>query len=73
MIVAEGLEHSILDCPVYSDIRQISTILQILHIEDAQQLISSFLFNDETILENKDILYNIWKKETGKYTYAFFL
>ena len=66
MIVTEGPEHFIPDCPVYREIRQPSIIFRRPHIENGQQVLSGFLHNSETIPKNKDILYNMWKKETGK-------
>ena len=49
-MMGQQIEHFILECPVYSDIRIASIILQSSHIENKQEVISDSLFNEDTII-----------------------
>ena len=62
----ETLEHFILECPAYNDIRKRSIALQRQYIENAQKTVGDFQFNEDTINENKEILYTIWRKRDRK-------
>ena len=43
-----------------------SIALQRTYIENAQQIVSDFLFTEDTINENKEILYTTWRKQDRK-------
>ena len=58
-VTTEDLEHFFLDCPIYNDIRLI--MLQRPHIENKHRILSDFLFNEDTIVENKEVLQSLWK------------
>ena len=62
----ETIEHFILKFPAYNDIRKRSIALQRPYIENAQKIVGDFLFNEDTMNENKDILYTIWRKRDRK-------
>ena len=62
--ITEDLEHFILDCLGYSDIRQTFIILRRPLIENTEQIISDFLVNEDTTQENKEILYSLWTKRS---------
>ena len=59
----ETLDHFILECPAKYDIRKRSMALQRLY---AQQIVGDFLFYEDTINENEEILYTIWRKRDRK-------
>ena len=71
----ETLEHFILECPAYYDIRKRYGDLQRPYIENAQKIFGHFLFNEDTMNENREILYTIWIiqdrkiNQLGKHSY----
>ena len=62
----DALEHFILECPAYNDVRKRSIALQRPYIENAQKIVGDFLFNEDTMNENREILYTIWRKRDRK-------
>ena len=60
-VTTEDLEHFVLACTIYSDIRITSIMLQRPHIENKHRILSDFLFNEDTIAENKEVLQSLWK------------
>ena len=48
----ETLEHFILECSAYNDVSIPSINLEKPYTENAQQIVSDFLFNEDAINEN---------------------
>ena len=57
--IIETLEHFILECPAYNDVRKRSMALQRPYIENTQKIVGDFLFTEDTMNGNKEILCTI--------------
>ncbi len=57
----EDLEHFILWCPAYTDIRTYTTELQQPYTENTQNIIGHFLFDQQNIYKKINTVYNFWK------------
>ena len=58
----EDLKHFLLWCPGYTEIRKKTILLQRPYIENEENLIGHLLFNEQSIHESKEIVYEMWKK-----------
>ena len=64
----EDLNHFILWCPGYQDIRAKETLFQQPYIENEETLIGQLLFEEGKRDKVKEILYNFWRKRENKRT-----
>ena len=58
----EDLKHFMLNCEMLQHIRTRSILLQKPHINDNNEIIGKFLFDEERIEENRNIFYQMWTK-----------
>ena len=62
----ETLSHFILHCSALSETRREITILQKPYIEDEVHILSHFLFDEDSIIDNKEDLYKLWRSRERK-------
>ena len=62
----EDLNHFILWCVGYQDLRAGEPLFQQPYIENEDQLIGQLLFEEKNRDQVKDILYKFWRKREGK-------
>ena len=60
--VEESLEHFVMLCPEFAEIRQNCVELQQPYEEDHNQVLGKFLFKEDNIENKKDISYRMWLK-----------
>ena len=60
----EDLAHFILECKGWVDIRRKAPSLQRPYPEDTSNILGHFLFAEESLKENKEVLYDMWRKRT---------
>ena len=57
----ENLNHFLLQCPAYSEERNKNPVLQRPYIENEEQIIGNFLYNNRIIEQSKSTIYKIWQ------------
>ena len=62
----EDLEHFLLHCEGYKNIRTYSTTLQQPYPEDKKQIIGNLLFNKNIAENTKEIIHKFWKVRSKK-------
>ena len=62
----ENLEHMLLHCKEYEEIRRITKELQRPYNEKTEDVIGTFLFDTTNIEEKKTVLHKIWRKREAK-------
>ena len=62
----EDINHFILECPEYKDIRPEIVELQQPYEEDGRRVIGKFLFDETNIEKKKEILQKLWRKRQKK-------
>ncbi len=61
----ENLEHFLLDCSGYNEIRTLTTKLQQPYNDNRQDITGNLLFkldNKEEVDQTKEIIYRMWKR-----------
>ena len=58
--VLEDLEHFLIECQYYTEIRQQSIELQKPHLENKSEIMGYFLFSEENLYQKKKILQKMW-------------
>ena len=66
----ENLEHMLLQCQEYNEIRILTKELQRPYNEKPADVIGSFLFDTENIEEKKAVLHKIWRKREARARHA---
>ena len=62
----ENLEHMLLHCKEYEEIRMLTKELQRPYNEKTEDVIGTFLFDTTNIEEKKTVLHKIWRKREAK-------
>lgn len=62
----EDMEHFILFCPEYENNRMKTTSLQKPYHENTSAIVGHFLFGEQNLELNKEILYEMWKVRNKK-------
>lgn len=62
----EDLNHFILWCPGYEDIRKQTILLQRPYIEKEENIIGQLLFSEQRIQESKELVYQMWIKRENQ-------
>ena len=62
----EDLEHFIIFCPYYREVRNKAIELQQPYIEDKEMLIGKFLFEKDNLFKKKKVLHEMWRSRERK-------